>query len=56
MIKNNKAISFSEQQLIDCSTAEGNQGCNGGFMDNSFKYYELFAAQTEATYPYSGID
>lgn len=30
--------SFSEQQLIDCSAPYGNQGCNGGFISNGYKF------------------
>lgn len=57
MIQDDKQdISFSEQQLIDCSRAEGNYGCNGGFMDNSFKYLMHFAAESETSYPYAGTD
>jgi len=46
--------SYSEQQLVDCSTQ--NSGCNGGLMDYAFKYIETAPLMTEANYPYKGVD
>ena len=55
-IAGNNLTSFSEQQLVDCSTAQGNMGCNGGWMDWAFTYAETTAMDTEAAYPYTAMD
>merc|ERR1711998_638259 len=53
-IKTGKLQSFSEQELVDCAGSFGNQGCNGGLMDDGFKYIESKGDVLEATYPYVG--
>ena len=47
--------SFSEQQLVDCSSSYGNQGCNGGLMTNSFKFVMDHGVVHEDQYTYKGV-
>lgn len=46
-------VEYSPQQLISCSSAYGNAGCNGGWYYWAWNYMQTYAQETEASYPYS---
>merc|ERR1712083_371603 len=52
-IASGNLVSLSEQQFVDCDKVD--QGCNGGLMDNAFKFAEKNAICTETSYPYKAV-
>ncbi|GKA47337.1 ubiquitin-like modifier-activating enzyme ATG7 [Tanacetum coccineum] len=52
-----KLISLSEQELMDCDRSGVDQGCEGGYMDDGFKFIlQNKGINTEAAYPYQATD
>jgi cathepsin L len=52
---NNKSYDLSEQQIVDCSSAQGNNGCNGGWMTNVFSFAVNYGITYESLYPYNQV-
>lgn len=44
---------LSEQQIVDCSSSYGNNGCDGGLYSQGWNYAHSKPVATSTTYPYT---
>jgi C1A family cysteine protease len=51
-----KLGSYAEQQLVDCDTTGGSQGCTGGFNQYGISYIGSTGVAAESSYPYTATD
>ena len=51
-IKQGNLPVLSTQQITDCSSDYGNEGCFGGFMDQAFWYMIDYGVASAEDYPY----
>lgn len=50
--KTGQLLELSAQQIVDCSKPQGNDGCGGGSIEESFEHCIQQGLNTEAAYPY----
>jgi C1A family cysteine protease len=56
-ISTGKLVSLSEQELVDCDVHGEDHGCEGGLMDDAFKFIiKNGGLTTESGYPYTAAD
>jgi len=55
-LQHQKLLSFSEQQIVDCDTKDGNEGCDGGWPYLAVKYAAENGLELEDDYPYKAVD
>jgi cathepsin F len=54
LIQNQAAVTYSEQQLVDCDVT--NSGCGGGLMQTAMEYIQTNGLEGDSTYPYTARD
>eukprot|EP00079_Xenopus_tropicalis_P038192 XP_017951963.1 PREDICTED: cathepsin S-like [Xenopus tropicalis] len=51
--KTGSLVTFSPQELVDCSESEGNKGCDGGYLNASFRYMKKNGIMEDSAYEYT---
>nr|BAN40993.1 cysteine proteinase 3 precursor, putative [Entamoeba invadens] len=51
-----QTLDLSEEQLVQCSKEQGNNGCNGGLGKNAYEYIKANGIVQEKDYPYTAVD
>jgi KDEL-tailed cysteine endopeptidase len=55
-IMTGQLVALSAQEVIDCSHANGNHGCNGGWVDATLSFIQKHGLSSESQYPYTAKD